>query len=271
MKKIILKDVVYGSHERHVFDMFIPEDVEYKDGVILFIHGGGWHDGDKTIHHPDAEYFSDRGCICATMNYRFVSEDLSVFNELDDITSALKAIKEKCTEYGFDIEKVILSGGSAGGHLSLLYAYTRHEESTVKPVASCVYCPPVALGEPDFLMGLSGEFEEWKFGILSKCCGFNVTKSTLSDDASQKALMRISPINYVGNNCIPTAVFYGKSDELIPERHIEMFLKKLAEKGVKYDSLLYENSGHALDKDPEAKMKSRNIIEDYLKMYFQIK
>ncbi len=265
---IILNDVVYGEHERHKFDIFIPENVKHKKGVILFIHGGGWHDGDKKIHHPDAEYFSDRGHICATMNYRFVSENLTVLNELDDITSALKTIKEKCAEYGFDITKVMLSGGSAGGHLSLLYAYTRMNEAPLKPMAACVYCPPVTFGESDFLMGISDEFEEWKFGLLSKCCGFNVTKNTLSNDDSQEALMKISPISYVSKECIPTAVFYGMHDELIPVGHIEVFLKLLQKNDVKHDALLYENSGHSLDKDPETKIKSRNIIENYAKMYF---
>lgn len=267
-KTIILNEVVYGNHERHRVDIFIPENVKYSEGVILFIHGGGWHDGDKTIHHPDAKYFSDRGCICVTMNYRFVSEDLSVFNELDDITSALKTIKIKCSEYGFDIKKVMLSGGSAGGHLSLLYAYIRCDESPIKPVAACVYCPPVIFGEPDFLMGISGEFEEWKYSIISKCCGFHVTKDNLSNAEVQNALARISPINYVSKECIPTAVFYGKYDELVPVGHIEKFLLSLKNNDVKHDALLFENSGHALDKDPEAKIKSRNIIEDYSERYF---
>ncbi len=265
---IILNDVKYGNHERHRVDIFIPRKVKYKEGIILFIHGGGWHDGDKAIHYPDAEYFSHRGYICATMNYRFVSEDLTVFNELDDITSALETIKTKCSEYGFDIRKSMLSGGSAGGHLSLLYAYTRYDEASVKPVAACVYCPLVTFGEPDFLIGISDEFEEWKFGLLSKCCGFNVTKNTLSNDDSQEALMKISPISYVSKACIPTAVFYGKYDELIPMGHIEAFLKLLEKNNVEHDALLYENSGHALDKDPETKIKSRNIIEDYAKIYF---
>ncbi len=266
-KTMFLNDVSYGSHERHRVDIFIPENVKYKEGIILFIHGGGWHDGDKKMHHKDADYFSDRGYICASMNYRFVSEDLTVFDELDDITSALNAIKEKCAEYGFDIKRVILSGCSAGGHLSLLYAYTRVNEALITPVSACVYCPPVTFGEPDFLMGLSGEFEEWKFGLLSECCGFNVTKNTLSDADSQEALMKISPITYVSGDVIPTAVFYGKADELIPSRHIDAFLVSLKEKGAKHDFLLFENSGHALDKDPDIHSQSRNIIEEYAHMY----
>ena len=50
--------------------------------------------------------------------------------------------------------------------------------------------------------------------------------------------------------------------------HIEKFLDLLEENDVKHDALLYENSGHSLDKDPETKIKSRNIIEDYSERYF---
>ncbi len=267
-KVTVLNDIPYGAHERHRVDVFFPENVKHKEGIILFIHGGGWQDGDKTIHHPDAEYFCGKGIICASMNYRFVTDELTVFDELDDITSALKGIKEKCSEYGFDIKKLILSGGSAGGHLSLLYAYTRCEKAPVNPVAACVYCPPVIFNEPDFLMGISGEFEEWKFSIISKCCGSEVTENTLLNEKSQSSLIGISPINYVSKECIPTAVFYGKNDELVPVGHIEKFLLSLKDNGIKHDFLCYENSGHALDKDPEIKIKSREIIEDYAEKYF---
>ena len=44
----VLKDISYGNHERHVFDLFIPEKAENKSGVILLIHGGGWSNGDKS-------------------------------------------------------------------------------------------------------------------------------------------------------------------------------------------------------------------------------
>ena len=267
-KFTVLTDVSYGTHERHKVDIFIPEVPKSKNGFILFIHGGGWHDGAKEIHSKDAEFFCKSGYVCATMNYRFVSESLSVFNELDDITSALKAIKIKCAEYGFNIEKLILSGGSAGAHLALLYAYTRKAEAPVTPVAVCAYCPPVNLAKPDFLSGLSAEFDEWKFGLLSNCCGVTVSKENLLCEQSQNALERISPEKYVSERVVPTAVFAGKYDELIPFEHIEKFIELLNESGVKNDFLVYENSGHTLDKDTYTALQSKNIINNYAEMYF---
>ena len=265
---IILNDVSYGTHERHKLDIFIPENPKSTSGVILFIHGGGWVQGDKSGHHHDNDYFVKSGYITATMNYRFVDEDTTVFDELDDITGALKAIKIECSKYGFNIEKSILSGGSAGSHLALLYAYTKAEQAPVTPVAACVYCPPVDCAKPDFLLGISGEFEDWKYGVLSKCCGIQINKENLLEEQQQEALKKISPREYVSEKCVPTAIFHGRIDELIPFSHIEKFINILNEKGVKNDLLIYENSNHALDKDPETASKTKDIIKEYSEKYF---
>ena len=264
----ILKDIPYGSHERHKLDIFMPENPKYTSGIILFIHGGGWVQGDKSGHHHDNDFFVKSGYITATMNYRYVDENTSVYDELDDITEALKAIKSECKKYDYNIEKLLLSGGSAGSHLTLLYSYTRTEEAPITPVAVCPYCPPVDCSKPDFLMGISGEFEDWKYGVLSKCCGIEINKENLLNPQQQEALKKISPQEYISENCVPTAIFHGRLDELIPFSHIEKFINSLNEKGVKNDLLIYENSGHALDKDPEVAQQTRIIIQDYAEKYF---
>ena len=117
-------------------------------------------------------------------------------------------------------------------------------------------------------MGISGEFQEWKYEILSKCCGVTVNKENLLSEQSQNALERISPEKYVSENSVPTAVFAGVEDELIPFGHIKEFVALLNEKGAKNDFIVYEKSGHALDKDPEAAQKAKEIIKKYAEVYF---
>lgn len=265
---IVLSDVAYGSHERQRLDILIPQNPKSKSGIILFIHGGGWVEGDKSVHIEDARHFYNLGYISATMNYRYVSENINVFDELDDITQALEAIKNECKKYGFTLEKLLLSGGSAGAHLSLLYAYTRKEEAPITPVAACPYCPPVDCSAPDFLLGISGEFEDWKYGILSKCCGAEINRENLFEPQQQEALKSISPYEYITEHCVPTTVFHGRLDELIPFSHIEKFINTLNKKGIKNELLIYENSGHALDKDPETALKTKGIMEKYIEWYF---
>lgn len=260
-------DIEYGAHERQKFDIFVPHNIKSHSGIILFIHGGGWSQGGKYGHYDDCKYFSNLGYVCATMNYRFVSDSLTVFDELDDITSALKKIKEECEKYSVNAEKVILSGGSAGSHLSLLYSYTRKDEAPVTPVAVCVWCPPVNCYAADFLLGISGEFEDWKYGILSQCCGVRLNKSDFLNEDKQTALRKMSPCEYIDGNDIPVAVFHGKTDEIVPFGHIQDFIKVLNEKGIRNNLIVYENSGHALDKDPDSAVQAKNIIKEYAAMY----
>ena len=268
MERIVLKDLAYGTHERQRADVLIPAEVKATNGAIVFIHGGGWVEGDKSIHFEDAMHFCKLGYVSATINYRYVTEELTVFDELEDIATALAAIKAECTKYGLSLERVILAGGSAGAHLALLYAYTKRDKASVAPVAVCAYCPPVDCASPDFLMGISGEFEEWKYGVLSKCCGIEINKKNLLDAPQQEALKKISPQEHLSESTVPTAVFYAKKDELIPVAHIEKFLGLLAKNGMKSDCLIYENSGHALDKDPEIPPQTKRVIKTYAELYF---
>ncbi|MBE6748096.1 MAG: alpha/beta hydrolase [Ruminococcaceae bacterium] len=263
----VLKDIPYGEHERQKFDIYIPENPHNKSGVILLIHGGGWSNGDKSDYKNEAGFYASSGYICAAINYRFVSGNINVFHELDDITSALNAIKEKCEEYGFNIKNTILTGASAGAHLSLLYAYTRKSEAPIIPVAVGAFCPPVNCWAENFLIGIKGEFEDWKYGVLSNCCGTEITKNTLLNESQQNALKKMSPQTYVSKECVPTAVFQGVLDDLVPFEYSEIFIETLKKAGVKNDFLVYENSGHALDKDPDKTDESRKIVLSYAEMY----
>ena len=263
----IIRDIPYGGHERHRVDVFIPEDAINNTGVIFYIHGGGWTSCDKSAHHKDCEHFCNLGYICATMNYRYVDENTTVHDELDDITQALKAVKEICAEKGFLINKVLLSGGSAGAHLALMYAYTKSAASPFEITSVCAYCPPVKMEAPDFLLGISGEFEEWKYGVLSAACGVKVNRETLLCEEQQTALKRISPLYYVDASTVPTAVFHGVKDELVPFEHSVEFVRLLSENGVKNDLLIFENSGHAQDNDPEKVIEAKEIIKKYAEMY----
>jgi dipeptidyl aminopeptidase/acylaminoacyl peptidase len=57
-------------------------------------------------------------------------------------------------------------------------------------------------------------------------------------------------------------------DDLVPFEHSELFIDSLIKAGVRNDFLVYENSGHALDKDPDKTDESRKIVLSYAEMYF---
>ena len=96
---------------------------------MLVIHGGGWMGGYKTEYHEECILKSNLGYITANMEYNFLKpsggENQTIFRMLDEITAVQVDIKRYLKLEGYDVSKLemCIGGGSAGAHLSLLYAY----------------------------------------------------------------------------------------------------------------------------------------------------
>lgn len=68
----VLNDISYGSHKRQKADIYIPQKIKSDSGIILFIHGGGWSQGDKSAHHTDCLHLcNDELPICIGRDKRF--------------------------------------------------------------------------------------------------------------------------------------------------------------------------------------------------------
>lgn len=122
----------YEETERNNFDLCIPNiavknKTSYKT-IILNIHGGGWVGGNKPNALDLCKNYLNSGFIVATMSYTLLNgqyKEYNIFRIIDEITAVLKNLKRILKEQGFDENKLelIISGGSAGAHLSILYGY----------------------------------------------------------------------------------------------------------------------------------------------------
>ena len=138
------EDMPYGKNrERQNFDLYIPENVSGDVNMKLYIHGGAWSSLDKSSELPAVEHDAKCGVVSATLNYRFADKNdkASVNDILNDITSALRKIKAIGKKHNINIRKTLMDGGSAGGHLVLLYAYSRYDEAPIKPALVIAKCP----------------------------------------------------------------------------------------------------------------------------------
>ncbi len=120
----------YDENERDNFDICIPYNVTKRkdkyNAIYLNIHGGGWVAGDKANVSELCDQFGPYGIMSAAMSYTLLNgnyKQYNIFRILDEITATIKGIKKFLKGKGFDENKLelIISGGSAGGHLSLLY------------------------------------------------------------------------------------------------------------------------------------------------------
>ena len=93
--------------------------------VLLQIHGGGWVIGNKDQQGlPLMYHLATRGWVCVAINYR-LSPKATWPDHLVDCKRALAWIRAHIAEYGGDPDYVVVTGGSAGGHLTALMGLTR--------------------------------------------------------------------------------------------------------------------------------------------------
>lgn len=146
----------YPKNERNAYDLYIPSSaIEKKDKynrIILFIHGGAWVGGEKEQLEIFCRIYGSLGFITATMGYTLLAnkyEQANIFRIIDEITATIKSIKKELINEGFDGEKLemAISGGSAGGHLSLLYAYGFGKNSAIPIKFIINLCGPVTLDD----------------------------------------------------------------------------------------------------------------------------
>ena len=144
----------YPKNERNVYDLYIPSSAKEKkdkyNKIILFIHGGAWVAGEKDQMELFCTTYGSLGFITATMGYTILMnnyDQANIFRMIDEITATIKSIKKELINAGFNGDKLemAISGGSAGGHLSLLYAYGFGKNSAIPIKFIINICGPVTL------------------------------------------------------------------------------------------------------------------------------
>ena len=149
----------YPANERNIFDLYIPDSAQKNSNkanlLMVWLHGGNWTNGDKSEMEKICEMYAEQGYITANVEYTILNEKYKPFNIyriLDEITAAIKAIKNALIEKGFNIEPLLMTigGYSAGGHLSLLYTYLI-ENVKIIPIQFVInFAGPIGLKEEYF-------------------------------------------------------------------------------------------------------------------------
>jgi acetyl esterase/lipase len=132
-----------------MLDVFTP--VEGKNlPVVIYVHGGGWHSGDKAEVHNKPKALTDRGFVLASINYRLWTPPWSksfpgtvtLKNQAQDIAKAIHWMHDHARDYGGDPLALIVMGHSAGAHLAALVCtddrYLKAEGLSLANIKGCV-------------------------------------------------------------------------------------------------------------------------------------
>ena len=104
--------------ELNMLDVYIPKKGS-NSPVMLWIHGGGWCYGDKENVQQKAEYFTSKGYVFVSINYR-LSPKVEHPAHVQDVAAAIMWVHTNARHYSADENKIFLMGHSAGAHLAAL-------------------------------------------------------------------------------------------------------------------------------------------------------
>jgi acetyl esterase/lipase len=241
-------NLAYGKHERQVLD-FWKATSDKPAPLVLYIHGGGWQNGDKNgLSGAAIRQYLDAGISVAAINYRYVKQAAELKVEppvkapLEDAARALQLIRSKAGEWNLDKKRVGATGGSAGGCSSLWLAF--HDDladpKSSDPIAresTRLYCAAVNGAQTSLD---PKELREWMPNYRYGAHAFGLANFQALYDNREKVLKWIkeySPIEHVSKDDPPIFMEYPSQkkppvvgEEQTDPTHSAVLGLKLAEK-----------------------------------------
>ena len=128
-------DFSYGNGAANKFDLYVPSDNSKETyGLIVYLHAGGFRTGDKSDDAKMLQWLCSLGYVTAGINYTLNSDenpDTNVYTMSMEIKESIPYVIEEAKKLGYNIDRMAMSGGSAGGCLALIYAYRDAKDSPV--------------------------------------------------------------------------------------------------------------------------------------------
>ena len=267
-------DYAYGNEARQRFDLVLPENKSGQTGLVLYIHGGAWIQGNKDGYRDTLTYAASLGYAAGAINYRYLSDTVHMDGLMADVAAALGKMKELAAGQGMQLDKVLLAGSSAGAHMSLLYAYRYAASSPVRPAAVVSFCGPTDLCDPAFIEQNELGDTAGIIGLMNQLCGVTISEADYYNHTGQydqwiEALRAYSPLTYVNAQTVPTVLGHGRKDTVVPFSNAEALNAALETNGVTHVFVEFPNSGHGLDKDPDETNRMYTLLSQYAQTYLK--
>ena len=138
----VKRDIPYAepANQRQVLDVYSPPQANGLP-VVFWIHGGGWQTGDKASVQLKPQFFTDKGFVFVSTNYRLLpSVDMATI--VRDVAKSIHWVYEHIAEHGGDPKRLLIMGHSAGAQLAALICtddrYLKAESLSLAIIKGCV-------------------------------------------------------------------------------------------------------------------------------------
>lgn len=254
------EDVIYGRKfgTALTMDVFRPK-IAANGAAVIWVVSGGFFSSHEAINPIFAKPFLKRGYTVFAVVHgsqpRYQIPEI-----IQDMNRAVRFIRYHAKDYGIDPNRIGVTGGSAGGHLSLMLGMAGDKgdprakdpvdrESSRVQVVACFFPPTDMLnyGGPGkaFLHAIDHDPRfraSFDYRELDKK---SMLWERITDEDKLREITRaISPIYYVTPDGPPTLIMHGDKDPLVPLQQSETFIAKLKEAGVEAKLVVKKNAGH---------------------------
>lgn len=229
--------IAYGEDDSQFIDLFLPDEIQKLQTVVLLIHGGCWQAAFGLAPMGQfARALSRRGLVVASIEYRRIGNGGGWPNTFFDTAAAADYVTTLAEAYRFEVDRVVAVGHSAGGHLALWLAARRFLDpdsllysASPQRISAVVALAPI----PDLIEG---------------------EKQDICDDAIAELLsgrpdevfnrFRAASPHFHLPLGIPHIHIVGAQDGIVPPAYVASFANAALEAGDDVTFALVPNAGH---------------------------
>jgi len=262
-------------------DLWLPPwDIETSGMAIVYVHGGGWHYGDKDMGTREVfRHLAAQGHLIMDVSFRMAPET-NLNGMVADVRRAIAYLKQNAQTYQINPERIVVMGASSGAHLALLAAYAPSlpawaadditDDTSVYGVVS-IYGGADMAATYKYSRATFGESRlpeqpiDRSVDRMMTLFGSGLAGSTSPHDqpitpaAMIRALLggapyeqtedytQASPMTYIAGNLPPTLILHGSDDSIVPVETMRNFYRDLQKAGVTTVYVEFPQTEHGFD------------------------
>ena len=218
-KTVVPEHVQFGQHKDQYFLYYRPDPaasgIAAKDKTVLWVHGGGWNAGSPSFFEFVGQCIAGAGYPFVSLGYR-LSPKNKYPAQIEDVCAGYKAALDFMHKKENHSPRIVVSGSSAGAHLSSILCYSKKTQA----------CYGVDVSDVIGYVGIGGPY------CFTECQGWVL--QTLMGQLFEKGWDRTQgePLTLMENTGIPMLLIQSRHDGLIDYSSAAKMAEKASSLGI---------------------------------------
>ncbi len=233
--------------------------------IIINIHGGGWKNGVKETQGGFTNFFKE-GMSIANVEYRMTPQAKAPA-AVEDVRCALIYLIKNAKKFNIDVNKIVVMGGSAGGHLALMTGLLGNNHLFD---SNCQGVEKIKVAAIIDKWGITDVWG-WAYGDNGPAVRKSSSpKDWLGDKKNDESFAKsVSPVSYLNKKIPPIMIIHGNADSTVPYKQSVDLHQKLVDLGVKTEFITVEGGGHGKftkEKNAEINLQILEFIKSVIEL-----